>query len=1011
MDCIGTIAVIFTLFVNYVTANEEKNRYGTISIIQPAFVHRNLTIKMTPSIVKKTTAKWKYFKDKNIGYISEASDSVQTFLNGSYYLTILNVSKSFNESYFVVEDTVTENLISSFIQLKLEELTGQCGKVVIKNQIARLGTDVVISYYPSDVAIHTGTSLGRTWLYFLKNISLPSVSFSERKVSAFLFELTIFNVSLSQEGRYGLKCNCWGDSCVTNSEHLTVVEPPGKPELGPTTDDFSATNCIYVDADTHPYCKVMSGTPPFNVTLTIGAEIYTLVASIHDNRSFEIKNDTFHFTKHNYVRNITCHVSNLLAQAAEWNTAKLCNIEKGSGPLLIVPEYTLNHTPKIQCEVKFALPAPEVEIRIDNSTVPGQETITFDNTTQSFTSKVSLQRAEADWEGSNMCCYQRSKFYNNLEPVCKTLILKFKPKPPILGPQLEDFSTTNCIYGNSGLDIYCKTQGGTKPIQVSLTIGKRQYHLIENKTESGLYEMNKSLSDPFTVLSKTDVICQVSNEVTPEPLIVSAFLCRSEEGETPTLTVPESFVGENSLTLCEVRHARPAPKLAIYVANVMVTNVIQEDTFNDSSYMFTSKVKIQKPSRHWNANRMCCIRRSKVSNDSLQVCKNVTFEYPPSDLVMVVHRTFESDETVQILNISCNAVNSYPQCDISWGSKPPHVRPISTESRIDIRNDSYFSFSKAVFTLTKDNDNVGEIFCFTRCGTLKTYLLRKHNFLFPSYPLMSFNTSSKLTIQKNESVSINCNVDERMSINTNLLWRNDASQNIVKRCFSTMKCVLTLNETLAEGMWNLYKCEANSDYNSTSKFLAVSFLAFQEAVGEGLSSNAMVVITGLASTIGCVGVVIFTLFGVLAYCKIIKDRDIYQELRYRRRTLLLGEEAGNINNDGNVVELSAYFNPGDMQRYNTLTTQDVVPNSEDVSAYPFLEVERRPFRSTRETESGYVDMRDIFETCQRANCDKSFEDMNTSASTDPDEFDPRCTRKMVAESADMGYLHTVTEKR
>ncbi|XP_052807047.1 uncharacterized protein LOC128236200 [Mya arenaria] len=172
----------------------------------------------------------------------------------------------------------------------------------------------------------------------------------------------------------------------------------------------------------------------------------------------------------------------------------------------------------------------------------------------------------------------------------------------------------------------------------------------------------------------------------------------------------------------------------------------------------------------------------------------------------------------------------------------------------------------------------------------------------------------------------------------------------------------------------------------------------------------MVVITGLASTIGCVGVVIFTLFGVLAYCKIIKNRDIYQEIRYRRRTMLLGEEAGNIN-DGNVIELSASFNIGDMQRYNTLTTQDVAQNSEDVSAYPFLEVERRPFRSTRETESGYVDMRDIFETCQRANCDKSFEDMNSSASTDPDEFDPRCTRKMVAESADMGYLHTVTEKR
>ncbi|WAR06247.1 hypothetical protein MAR_021616 [Mya arenaria] len=99
--------------------------------------------------------------------------------------------------------------------------------------------------------------------------------------------------------------------------------------------------------------------------------------------------------------------------------------------------------------------------------------------------------------------------------------------------------------------------------------------------------------------------------------------------------------------------------------------------------------------------------------------------------------------------------------------------------------------------------------------------------------------------------------------------------------------------------------------------------------------------------------------------------------------MIFGEEAGNINNDGNEVELFAYFNRGDMQRYNTLTTQDVVHNSEDVSAYPFL-VERRPFRSTRETESGYVDMRDIFETCQRANCDKSFEDMNTSASTDPD---------------------------
>ncbi|WAR06175.1 hypothetical protein MAR_021544, partial [Mya arenaria] len=547
MDCIGTIAVIFTLFVNFVTANEEENRYGTISIIQPAFVNRNLTIKMTPSIVKKTTAKWKYFKDKNIGYISEASDSFQTFLNGSYYLTIINVSKSFNESYFAVEDSVTENLISPFIQVELEE-------------------------------------------------------------------------------------------------------PPSKPRLGPKTGDFSATNCIYVDADTHPYCNVISGTPPLNVTLTIGAEIYPLVESIRDSRRYEIKNGTFRFTKHNYVRNITCHVSNLLEQAPVRNTAKLCNIEKGTGPLLIVPEYTLNYTPQIQCEVKFALPAPEVEIRIHNSTVPGKVTTTFDNTTQSFASKVSLQKAEADWEGSNICCYQKSKFYNSLEPVCKTLILKIKPKPPILGPQLEDFSTTNCIYGNSGHDIYCKTQGGTKPIQVFLSLGTRQYHLIENKIEPGLYEMNHSVSDPFTVFTKIEVICQVSNEVTPEPLNVSAFLCRSEKGDKPNLTVPHSFVGENSSTLCEVKHARPAPKLAIYVANVVVNNVHQKITFNDSSNTFTSKVEIQNPSRHWNANQMCCVRRSKVSNDSVQVCKNVTFEYPPSELIMVVHRTFESDETVQILN-------------------------------------------------------------------------------------------------------------------------------------------------------------------------------------------------------------------------------------------------------------------------------------------------------------------------------------------------------------------------
>ncbi|XP_052806658.1 uncharacterized protein LOC128235910 [Mya arenaria] len=443
----------------------------------------------------------------------------------------------------------------------------------------------------------------------------------ERKVSDFLFELTIFNVSLSQAGSYGLKCNCWGDSCVTNSEYLTVVEPPSKPRLGPKTGDFSATNCIYVDADTHPYCNVISGTPPLNVTLTIGAEIYPLVESIRDSQRFEIKNGTFRFTKHNYVRNITCHVSNLLEQAPVWNTAKLCNIEKGSGPLLIVPEYTLNYTPQIQCEVKFALPAPEVEIRIHNSTVPGKETTTFDNTTQSFTSKVSLQKAEADWEGSNICCYQKSKFYNSLEPVCKTLILKIKPKPPILGPQLEDFSTTNCIYGNSGHDIYCKTQGGTKPIQVFLSLGTRQYHLIENKIEPGLYEMNHSVSDPFTVFTKIEVICQVSNEVTPEPLNVSAFLCRSEKGDKPSLTVPHSFVGENSSTLCKVKHARPAPKLSIYVANVMVNNVHQKNTFNDSSNTFTSKVEIQNPSRHWNANQMCCVRRSKVSNDSVQILR------------------------------------------------------------------------------------------------------------------------------------------------------------------------------------------------------------------------------------------------------------------------------------------------------------------------------------------------------------------------------------------------------
>ncbi|XP_052806458.1 uncharacterized protein LOC128235696 [Mya arenaria] len=261
--------VRLTALFGYICA--AMNHYGTISVVGPAFVNREVTLKATPFYPWGCDIEWKFIIEGGTQFQTMDGPKVIRYSeNGSFFLK-WKASIEYNRSYFYAGCSKNPSIRSRLLSLNVKEILGECGALVILSPVVR-GADVKLGYFPSDYSIQKT----RKWKTNIQDIELREHSYEEEIVSEYLYVLTIFNFEDRDEGTYLLCCNSEGH---TDSVQLHIQEPPSYPVLGPKAVDFKTTECIYVYGDSDIYCQTENGTEPVQVALLLGQDSFFLADS------------------------------------------------------------------------------------------------------------------------------------------------------------------------------------------------------------------------------------------------------------------------------------------------------------------------------------------------------------------------------------------------------------------------------------------------------------------------------------------------------------------------------------------------------------------------------------------------------------------------------------------------------------------------------------------------------------------------------------------------------------
>ncbi|XP_052806464.1 uncharacterized protein LOC128235701 [Mya arenaria] len=337
-------AVRFTVLLGYICL--ARNQYGTISVVGPAFVNREVTLKTRPFYPWVCEVEWNYRMEGGEQFQTMNGTHAKRYLeDGSFFLK-WQTSVEYNRSEFYAGCSTNATMKTRLISLNLKEIVGQCGALVILPPVVR-GADVKLGYFPSDYSLRHQLSTRRTWKKNLDNIELREGSYEEEIVSEYLYILTVFNLEKRHEGSYILFCYL---DFNTDSVKLYIPEPPSYPVLGPKSADFNTTECIYFYGDSGIYCKTENGTEPVQIKLSFGQNSF------------------------------------VLAESKE-------NKEEGSTPLLTVPKHLNGESSTSICEVRNAIPAPEIQILVGKDLISEiQQTDSFNGSSHTFTSTAKIRR-------------------------------------------------------------------------------------------------------------------------------------------------------------------------------------------------------------------------------------------------------------------------------------------------------------------------------------------------------------------------------------------------------------------------------------------------------------------------------------------------------------------------------------------------------------------------------------------------------------------------------------------
>ncbi|XP_052803814.1 uncharacterized protein LOC128233951 [Mya arenaria] len=452
------LAVLASALFGYISA--APNHYGTISVVGPAFVNREVTLKATPFYPWGCHVEWKYIIDGQTQVQTMDADFATRYSADESFFLKWKATVAYNKSVFYAVCSTNTSIRTNIVSLNMTDIVGKCGTLVLLNQVVQ-GEDVKLGYFPSDLSIWYETSLRRTWIKNSKELKLREGYNVEEELSAYLYTLTVLNFDKKDEGSYVLVCNA---TATTESVQLYILERPSYPVLGPKSPDFNTTECIYVYGGSDLYCKTENGTNPVQVELKLDQNSFVLAESKEIKGLYRF-HDLYQQMAGLSRQNVTCLVSNPALETPYDVHGILCNVEKGTRPVITVPEFLDGESSTTVCEVHNAFPAPAIEIRVGTFLLADvQQTDSFNISSNTFTSRAKATKTNKTWNGKQMCCTSKHDFGLTKIPICKNISIKYPPS------DLSIYVDKKHIYSNNVsvyiLNMFCETDASNPPCTI-----------------------------------------------------------------------------------------------------------------------------------------------------------------------------------------------------------------------------------------------------------------------------------------------------------------------------------------------------------------------------------------------------------------------------------------------------------------------------------------------------------------------------------------------------------------
>ncbi|XP_052805985.1 uncharacterized protein LOC128235241 isoform X2 [Mya arenaria] len=658
----------------------SRSKDGTISVVGPAFVNREVTLKVIQFYPWECDLQWRYILDKGTTVQTLNGTNVNRYSeDGSFFLK-WTASAEYNRAQFYAVCSTNVRIRTGMTSLNMKDIVGKCGALGLLSPVV-LGADVELGYFPSGHVIRNKTDTKRKWKKDNHEIQLPEGFYSEKRVTEYLYILTIFNFNKTDEGMYVLNCHSGGN---TDSVQLNISERPSFPVLGPKYPDFNTTECIYVYGGSKFYCKTENGTEPVQVALLVGQDLFT-PAEIETKRGMYRLYDVNQHMAGLSRRNVTCQVSNAALETPYEVQGTLCSVEKGSRPVLRVPEQLHGINSTSICEVRDAFPAPEIKIRVGKVVQADVQQIDlFNGSSHTFTCTATMTKTSKTWNGKRMCCTMKTKYEFGLGnvSVCKNISMKCDPTLNLNKTSPVD------LLPNKTVVVKCTVDDCNANALWTLRWEDEHNSIIKTckKTEECLLTLN------YMVEGEKTYTC--SARKSQDLLNISLTVSSSMSDGGPTLsfntTSPVYLCPKNTVTVkCRVDGSNAKGQWTLMWEdenNTIIKTCNKTDTcLLTLTYMGDGKKTF-----------VCNARKSKeLLRYFLTVSSSIT-------KALFMQSTTVKENNHNILNLTCNSGETCMPCAIAWSSNSVFLYPISTSQWTNKSDSGYISVSNALFFITKD---------------------------------------------------------------------------------------------------------------------------------------------------------------------------------------------------------------------------------------------------------------------------------------------------------------------